>query len=211
MFKEILIDFLTSKPLSQEKEEELIKNIKIIIYFALKSLPYKKLTEIYSKESLNDEILSEVFIKLLGKRDLILQRIDKIDSVKSYIKFLVINYLKDKLKKAIIETEEISNLPNSCNNELQSIIEIDAKEFMDILKGKLTLSEKESLCSNFLKIKHFNKSKFAMDKAKSRAKEKFKKIVYENNVPAGVVEFIIDNLFVSEICENIVNKIEVKK
>ncbi len=68
MFKESLIKFLTSKPLYKEEEVQFINEIKKIIYFSMKNLPYEKLTRIYSKESINEEILSETIIKIYNKK-----------------------------------------------------------------------------------------------------------------------------------------------
>ncbi len=211
MFKESLIKFLTSKPLYKEEEAQFINEIKKIIYFSMKNLPYEKLTRIYSKESINEEILSETIIKIYNKRSIILGKIERIDSLKSYIKFLVVNHLKDNLKKAFIETEEIQKEPKSEEKELKAVVKMDAGELMKLLKKELTKTEKEALCFDFLKINNPSKSRGSSSKAKSRAKKKIKEIVEENNFSKEIAEFALNNLFMSEICKNVVNRVKVDK
>jgi len=202
MFKESLIKFLTSKPLCEKEEEQFINEIKKIIYYSMKSLPYERLIRIYSKESVNEEILSETVI---------LRKIEQIDSIKSYIKFLIINHLKDKLKKALIETEEIENEAKSEEKEFKAIVRMDALSLIKLLKKELTNSEKETLCFDFLKINNPSKSKGASSKAKSRAKKRIKEIVDKNNFSNEIVEFALNNLFMSEICKKVVNKVKVEE
>jgi len=211
MFKESLIKFLTSKPLREKEEEQFINEIKKIIYYSMKSLPYERLIRIYSKESVNEEILSETIIKIYSKRGVILRKIEQIDSIKSYIKFLIINHLKDKLKKALIETEEIENEAKSEEKEFKAIVRMDALSLIKLLKKELTNSEKETLCFDFLKINNPSKSKGASSKAKSRAKKRIKEIVDKNNFSNEIVEFALNNLFMSEICKKVVNKVKVEE
>lgn len=211
MFKESLIKFLTSKSLNTEEEMQFINEIKKIIYFSMKNLPYEKLSVIYSKESVSEEILSETIIKIYNKRSVILSKIEQIGSIKSYIKFLIINHLKDKLKKALIETEEIQKEPKSEEKELKAVVKMDAGKLMKLLKKELTKTEKEALCFDFLQTNNLSKSRGASSKAKSRAKKKIKEIVEENNFSKEIAEFALNNLFMSEICKKVVNKVKVDK
>ena len=133
MFNEILKKFLNLQSLTEQEEYILIKEIKIVIHFALKAIHKQSLTEIYSQELFEEEILNETIIKLIDKREIILTKIESSQSLKSYIKFIVVNHLKDKIKKKTIKLSQMQDSEIEYESpSIKPIVKMEAIEFTQI-------------------------------------------------------------------------------
>ncbi len=207
MFNDILKSFLELKKLQETDEIILIKEIKKTVYFAVQPLKGSRLFELYSKEHLENEILNDIFIKLIKKRNVILPKINNTNNIKSYIKFLAVNHIKDKLKTHFLDQKEMNYTTYSTT---QPTLKTEAEEFIDFTKKQLSKKEKEALCLELLNTKPNKNIKTAYEKAKSRAKQRLKNIAVTYKFSKDCVEYAVENLFLSEICKDFVNNIEVK-
>jgi len=202
MFNEVLNKFLTKQQMSVSEEELLVKELKKIAKFAIRPLNSKKLKSILSSENVEEEILNGVVIKLIEKKKIVISKIDENRSMKSYISALVKNYIKDKLKKKLLELEEIENLEeNAQSSSIKPIVMLEAKEFMEISKRSLTVKEKEAICLDIAEVKQIG---YAVSKAKSRAKERLRNIAISNGFSFDAVDYAINMFFLSEICKKFV-------
>jgi DNA-directed RNA polymerase specialized sigma24 family protein len=209
MFNEILSKFLLNQKISSDEEKLLIKEIKIIVYFAVKSIGKQLLYQIYEKDFMCNEILNETFIKLMEKKELIIYQAASGSAIKSYIKFIVKNSLIDKLRKKKLNlkclNDETTGSKTESKKELLSYFE--SIDFIDIAQNTLTYNEKEALCYELISKIPPNKSKNAFNKTKSRAKSRLRNLVKENDFPVDVIEFSIKKLFMSKICKDFVSNI----
>ncbi len=203
MFNEILKKFLNLQSLTEQEEYILIKEIKIVIHFALKAIHKQSLTEIYSQELFEEEILNETIIKLIDKREIILTKIESSQSLKSYIKFIVVNHLKDKIKKKTIKLSQMQDSEIEYESpSIKPIVKMEAIEFTQISNSNLTKKEKEAICLELLRTKQTG---YAIEKAKSRAKNRLKNIAQEYEFSFDAVNFALNRLFLSEICKEFVS------
>ncbi len=165
----------------------------------------KKLNHSYDflKEHFEAEDLFMEFIeKLWEKRNYLTCIFENQDNgLPAYIRQMVSNFLKDKIKQMSEKNENIVFSSEDKSNEI--LIKIEAMKLEEILNRKLKNEDFKVLCymitegkhKTFYEEKHFSDiNKNALYKRVQRMKEKLKDIILGYGFEIEVVEFYIENL-----------------
>ena len=212
-FTDILFKYLNGEQLNELENSFLMDQLKRIADYAYRTVSAYNFKPDFDA---HEEALNELFECVKAKKNVILARFgNNKKGIKSYIKTMLLNKLKDRIRKNQIESRTIDMfrrqelpLDNIINQPKKVLLYIDSCDLIDILDTVLTKSEKEAICAWLDEKTVPSKSSYALDKARSRAKKRIKEIVIEKSFPEEVVEFALKYLFMSKICDRIVNKDE---
>ncbi len=199
--------FLKDEALSFEQETVLLKEIKRIIYFVIKGFGVGFLEKIYQEQvaDIQSVVMQEVLINLYKMRDGLLLRFgDNGFGLKSYIKAVTRNVILNKIRE-----KEIKIVGNEDAYKIESVfskieIELEAREFVDVLRRGVTDNELYALCYYLLKRNRLDKGINSLDKAVSRLKIKLKDLAIEHKFSFEAVSFALNDIIVSEICNKFV-------
>ena len=195
---------LNGKPLSIKEEGATLSKLKELTYFAIKDIGVEVLKNIYSRESVEREVLQEFVIKLIEKKEILISKLEKDIKIEAYLKLIIKNYLIDKLRKKRLEDNELKEEHLNAAGAKNELLSLEAEEFAVICKENLTEREREALCLELLKIDEY-KLDTSLQKARSRAHKRIKDLVLAEKFPIEVVEYSIKQFFMSEICKEFVN------
>ncbi len=195
---------LNGESLSQKEESVALSKLKELVYYAIKDVGIDALKTIYSRESIEKEVLQEFVIKLIEKRNTLIQKIEEDTKIEAYLKLIIKNHLIDKLRKKRVKSQELKDEYLNIANTKNELVSIEAKEFAIICRENLTKREKEALCLE-LSQPDWHNLDISLQKAKTRAHKRIKELVLAKKFSMEVVEYSINYFFMSEICKEFVN------
>jgi len=205
MFKKILKQFLLGEKLSEESEQILVLTIKKQVFFAINSVGFSAVKNIFSQERLEDEILNETIIRLIEKKKTIISKLENSPNIEVYIRLMVKNWLIDRLRNKTIKSYELNEKYLNRKDYKKDFLKIEAMELAKTCDEVLTPAEKEALCYELSNIKPPKKSKASFEKAKSRAHKRLRELMIKEKFSKEVVEVLLKNFFMSEICKEFVD------
>ena len=212
-FFEILNCVLNGYDLSETQEYQLIVELKSILYYAAKIIGWSTLKNIYGN-NIEEESFSDMIELILSKKEALIDKFSKDENgMKSYIRTMLINKIRDKLrKKSIYIDDNCSEQLNYSEDKYRDCILFDEiEDFTALLEVSLTSREKEALCLENAGIKPSNWTKSSFEKAKSRAKSRMKAVVDKEGFSLNAVEESLKRLDMSDMCKKIVNNYKRQK
>ncbi len=191
--------------------------MEIISNIFFKQIHTASFNSLARNEEEKKELLMKFFLKLLQKREYILDLFaNQNRGLSEYMRKMINRFLIDELNKARSESNfkkvsiNESLIEKTINNPIELINEIEAYRLNELLEERLTDEDFKMLCYIIIENKkekseyeqkHFNDiSKDALYKRVQRVKEKLRKIINEEHFAKDTVHYYLENILPTK-CE----------